>query len=47
MKVAVKYCISDDIPTCNNDDLGLKSFFSFNYFVIFNVFINNHKYANC
>ena len=45
MKVVVKYCIADDIPTCNNG-LGLKSFF-FNILSFSNVSINDHKYANC
>ena len=42
-------CITDDIKTCNNDIMGMKSAYLcfFNVFPLFvNVFINIHEYAN-
>ena len=44
-------CITDDIATCINDDLGpkiskLMSLFTIFYSLLFEVSINIHKYAN-
>ena len=40
--------IANDLKTCNNNDLRLKSVYIFVYdsSLIFNVFINIHEYAN-
>ena len=41
-------CITDDLESCNNNVLGLKSvyLFVYNFLLILNVFINIHVYAN-
>ena len=41
-------CIANDLKTCNNNCLGLKSIYLFVYdfSIVFNVFINIHEYAN-
>ena len=41
-------CIANDLKTCNNNGLRLKSVYIFVYdsSLIFNFFFNIHEYAN-
>ena len=41
-------CIANDLKTCNNNGLGLKSvyLFVYDFSLVFNVFTNIHEYAN-